>query len=76
MKAEELLRRYTAGERDFAGVDLRESKIIDAQLPKINLQKADLSGADLTRTDLQNAVLRNSKFICTNLQTSPNKFFS
>ena len=63
MEAEELLRRYAAGERDFTGIDLRESKLIDVQLTEINLRKADLSGADLTRIDLQNAVLQDSKLI-------------
>lgn len=39
MDAEELLSRYTAGERDFSGADLE-----DADLSGINLNDADLSG--------------------------------
>lgn len=41
MNASELLRRYTAGERDFRGVDLRG----------VYLREAILSGADLRLAD-------------------------
>ncbi len=44
MDAEELLSRYTAGERDFSGVDLSGADLEDADLSGINLNDADLSG--------------------------------
>ena len=51
MNPKELLRRYTAGERDFTGVDLSEAQLIDVDLRNIILKDADLSFAvmDLSR---------------------------
>ena len=43
--AEELLRRYADGERDFAGVDLHGVDLSGAVLTGINLDRADLSKA-------------------------------
>ena len=57
MKAEELLKRYAAGERDFSGVDLREIDLSRVNLPGINLSQADLIGADLRGSDLSDANL-------------------
>ena len=71
ISAEELLVRYKAGERNFAGIELIQSaeepqdNMIDLQgaiLPDINLRgaylrQADLTGADLTRADLFGASL-------------------
>ena len=42
MEAKELIRRYGAGQRDFAGATLS-----GADLHEANLQGADLRGADL-----------------------------
>lgn len=50
MKANELIERYNAGERNFAGIDLRFA----------NLSQADLSGADLSRANLQGANLQQA----------------
>ena len=43
MNAEELLRRYAAGERDFIGVDLR-----GIELRKCHFEAANFSQADFT----------------------------
>ncbi|MBD2606198.1 pentapeptide repeat-containing protein [Scytonema hofmannii FACHB-248] len=45
MNADELKRRYIAGERDFSIADLSGVKLIKAYLPGINLWAANLSGA-------------------------------
>ncbi|WP_216670633.1 pentapeptide repeat-containing protein [Microcoleus asticus] len=42
MKAEELLEKYAAGQRNFQKADLREE----------NLKGADLSGIDLSHSNL------------------------
>ncbi|MEH2236669.1 pentapeptide repeat-containing protein [Nostoc sp.] len=68
MDAEELLRRYAAGERNFAGIELRNSvnstdlfpNLEGADLRKINLRGAslyrvNLSGANLSSADLSGA---------------------
>lgn len=77
MSAEELLERYAAGERDFAGVDLHGVDLSNAVLRGINLDRADLSevnfsGAGLSGgydrgeypgyTSIRNAVLINANF--------------
>jgi uncharacterized protein YjbI with pentapeptide repeats len=57
MTAEELLRRYAAGERNFAGARLSNSCLREADLRNCDLRGADLSGADLRRTDLRGVKL-------------------
>jgi uncharacterized protein YjbI with pentapeptide repeats len=42
MDAEELLRRYAAGERDFSGANLRRIKLQYVSLSGINLSGVDL----------------------------------
>ncbi|MEH2294319.1 hypothetical protein [Nostoc sp.] len=37
MDAEELLRRYAAGERDFSGIDLSSVDLREAELTRISL---------------------------------------
>jgi uncharacterized protein YjbI with pentapeptide repeats len=49
---DELLRRYAAGERNFAGVKL------GGDLDGINLSGADLSGTSLEEFYLARAILR------------------
>jgi len=44
MEADELLRRYAAGERDFRKVDLSSANLTKANLSGINLSGANLSG--------------------------------
>ncbi|GGA35792.1 pentapeptide repeat-containing protein [Okeania sp. KiyG1] len=50
MDAEELLKRYADGERDFSGIKLTRSKLRGANLKGINL-----SHATLTEVKLQGA---------------------
>jgi uncharacterized protein YjbI with pentapeptide repeats len=52
MTAEELLERYAAGERDFAGIDLHGVDLSQAVLRGINLDRADLSEVNFTGADL------------------------
>jgi uncharacterized protein YjbI with pentapeptide repeats len=57
MTAEELLQRYTGGEWQFPGVDLKGTSLRGSQLRGIDLSGADLSGADLSGADLSGADL-------------------
>jgi uncharacterized protein YjbI with pentapeptide repeats len=57
MTAEELLARYTAGERDFRGAALREIVLQYGQLGGIDLSNADLICADLSGCGFQEANL-------------------
>jgi uncharacterized protein YjbI with pentapeptide repeats len=52
LTAQELLDRYAAGERDFAGVDLHGVDLSKAVLRGINLDRADLSEVNFTGADL------------------------
>ncbi|PSN13671.1 hypothetical protein C7293_14995 [filamentous cyanobacterium CCT1] len=60
LTAKELQRRYRAGERNFADVDLSGES-----LRGMNLKGIDLSGADLSRTDI-----RGTQFVNTTLQST------
>ena len=55
MNAEELLRRYAAGERDFRGIDLRFEET------RMGLMSADLRGINLRGADLYHVSLVNVK---------------
>jgi len=55
--AEELLRRYAAGERDFSGVNLWGANLSGCNLTDIKLEKAELSRTNLSGANLQNANL-------------------
>jgi uncharacterized protein YgiM (DUF1202 family) len=59
--ADELLERYTQGDRDLSGSDLREARLSEANLSRANLSKADLRGADLTNANLKGSNLRFAK---------------
>ncbi|NEU82091.1 pentapeptide repeat-containing protein [Nostoc sp. UIC 10630] len=59
MTAVELLERYAAGERDFAGVDLNGVDLSGAVLREINLDRADLTGVNFTGADLSGGYARN-----------------
>ncbi len=61
MKAEELLKRYGAGERNFGGMDLREANLSRANLHHIDLSGADLSVANLSGANLSGADLRGAR---------------
>ena len=65
--AEELLRRYQKGVRDFTGVKLIQVSLIDAVLNEIILQDADLSRAVLRRIKMVGAILKNANFAGANL---------
>lgn len=69
ISAEELLVRYDAGERNFAGVEvIRNHWCIDLEgldfrginLRGANLKDANLTGANLTGADLTGAILRSA----------------
>ena len=57
MRAEEVLRRYAAGERDFRGGNLR-----GANFKGKDLSGADFSGADIRSANFSNAKLRRVNF--------------
>ncbi len=52
MTADELLKRYAVGERDFRGVNLSDEILIWADLSGADLSEADLSGANLNWANL------------------------
>jgi uncharacterized protein YjbI with pentapeptide repeats len=65
--AEELLRRYATGARDFAGADLRGADLRGADLHGADLRGADLHGADLSGADLSGADLSGADLPKANL---------
>jgi Pentapeptide repeats (8 copies) len=67
MTAEELLQRYTGGEWQFPGVDLKGTSLRGSQLRGIDLSGADLSGADLSGADLSGALLEKANLAAANL---------
>ncbi|MGD2183802.1 pentapeptide repeat-containing protein [Lusitaniella coriacea] len=73
MDLEELLYRYTAGERDFSQVDLRRTDLRGASLSETNffqayLDEANLNGADLRRANFNGAYLRGANLNEANLR--------
>lgn len=67
MKKNELLERYSAGERNFINVYLREVNLKKAHLAQINLSSSYLSGANLEGINLEGADLRNIDLSGVNL---------
>jgi len=65
--AEELLRRYAQGQRNFSGVALNQVALIEAVLQGIILQEADLSRCILRRIHLTQAQLAGANFAGANL---------
>ncbi|MEK0180597.1 pentapeptide repeat-containing protein [Microcoleus anatoxicus] len=57
MNAEELLRRYADGERDFEGVDLRRVDLCNANLSGINLRNSYIEESGLIHINLSGANL-------------------
>ncbi|WP_245894908.1 pentapeptide repeat-containing protein [Nostoc cycadae] len=57
MDANEVLRRYANGERNFREADWRGISLTNANLSGIDLSGAHLSNADLSDSDLSNANL-------------------
>ncbi|MBW4579343.1 MAG: pentapeptide repeat-containing protein [Tildeniella nuda ZEHNDER 1965/U140] len=72
MKTEDVLKRYAAGERTFAGINLNEANLSGADLSHAdfsggNLSVANLSGANLSETNLSRAKLNVAKLSGANL---------
>ncbi len=67
MAADEVLRRYAAGERDFRGVNLRDEILTWADLSGTNLNWANLSRVNLTAADLSRADLAWANLKAANL---------
>jgi uncharacterized protein YjbI with pentapeptide repeats len=72
MKAEDVLKRYAAGERIFVGINLNEANLSGADLSHTdlsgsNLSVANLSGANLSEANLSRAKLNVAKLNGANL---------
>ena len=67
MDAQELIRRYNAGQRYFPAAQLNGVKLIAAYLPGINLWGADLSRANLAQAKLWGADLSQANLAQANL---------
>ena len=61
MDADELVRRYAAGERDFTRAKLNQAVLIEANLKGAGLEGANLEGADLERAGMKRAILPDGK---------------
>ena len=55
MNREELIKRYSKGERDFSCANLRGANLSDAELSGADLRGADLSDANLRGANLSGA---------------------
>ncbi|BAZ17757.1 pentapeptide repeat protein [Calothrix sp. NIES-4071] len=62
-----LLKRYAAGERDFAGIRISSSGLDGEDLRCINLSGADLTGINFSGANLSHANLIGAKMLCVNL---------
>lgn len=67
MKAEDLLRRYADGKRDFSWADLSGENLTNANLAKVNLYGANLAQAVLVRANFQQANLLKANLTNANL---------
>ena len=67
MDAQELLERYNAGERNLAGVNLRQASLAEAILYHADLSGANLAEASLERANLQWATLSKADLSRANL---------
>jgi Pentapeptide repeats (8 copies) len=61
--AEELVKRYQAGRRDFRRADMFGVVLRGADLTGVDLSGSDLSGADLRGADLRGAVLKEIRLV-------------
>ena len=68
MNAEELKRRYAAGERDFTKADLPGVRLIGANLARAKLWGANLTGANLIKANLTRTNLCGAKLNEANLR--------
>ena len=67
MNREDLLKRYSAGERDFSNENLSHADLHGADLRCVNLHGANLSGADLRHSGLRGADLRSADLSGANI---------
>ncbi len=67
MDADELLKRYATGDRDFTGANLARVKLIGANLVGAKLWGANLSGANLAKAKLWGANLCGASLVRANL---------
>ncbi|WP_460201583.1 pentapeptide repeat-containing protein [Scytonema sp. NUACC21] len=68
MKTEELLQRYAAGERNFAGIELSSTKVFeDVDLRGINLSGANLNSVRIYRSNLSEARLSRASMVSSTL---------
>lgn len=68
MSANELLKRYALGKRDFLWADLTNANLTGAKLTGINLSRANLTGAFLAKADLSQANLVKANLSGANLR--------
>ena len=68
LTAEELVRRYKEGVRDFTGVNLFRARLAGVDLEEIILLDAYLVGADLRGVSFRNANLRGACLVHANLR--------
>ena len=59
MKAKEVLSRYSTGERNFRGANLRGRSFRGQDLSGADFSEADIRGTDFTKADL-----RGTNFTC------------
>lgn len=67
LERRKLLKRYAAGERDFAGIRISSSGLEGEDLREINLSGADLTAVNLSGVNLSYANLSGAKMLCVNL---------
>lgn len=67
IKSQELLKRYAAGDRNFAGIRFREMSLREVDLREIDLSWSEFIGVDLSGTNLSHANLIGVKLLCVNL---------
>ncbi|MEM9505064.1 MAG: pentapeptide repeat-containing protein, partial [Cyanobacteria bacterium P01_E01_bin.43] len=60
MDRKELQERYNAGQRDFAGLRLVESDLLQLRLNHINFSRSDLRQSRLGRTHFRQANFEHS----------------
>ena len=70
ISAEEFLKRYNQGERDFTGVNLAGVNLSGKSLSHVNLSSANLSGAELFEANLSVANLSEANLCHANLHTA------
>jgi uncharacterized protein YjbI with pentapeptide repeats len=75
LTAEELLRRYAIGERNFTNANLRCAKLCSLFLSEVDLSRAklnlaNLSGTNLTKADFTAADIQDANLSDTNLSQS------